>query len=127
VQPTYDSVVGHTTVDGDVTVTAREAWLRTVTIATIVDDVTFTISDPADGRVVDDWFARGWFAINGNYNLAFEVRAYVASTKTVSLWMPLTGLLTVGDVIDISPGCNLVRTGHCATRFSNAVNFHGEG
>ncbi len=129
-QPTYDTAVGHSTTDGGVTVIAREAKLRTVTVASIVDPYTFTISDPADARIGDGGpplrsFALGWMAIGGNYGRSFEIRAYTHATKTVALWEELTRLLTIGAVIDLSPGCDK-RMATCSAVYANAANNRSE-
>jgi len=127
-QPSYDTTVGHSTIDGGVTAIAMEAWLRTVTVASVsANGHDFVISDPADARVVGDSFAMGWVAVNGNYDLELDVRAYDAGSRTVSLWMPVAALLQVGDILDISPGCFKRREEDCADRFANAENFQGEG
>jgi hypothetical protein len=76
--------------------------------------------------VVDGWFALGWIAINGNYLIGYDVRSYVASTRTVKLWMPVAALLTPGTIIDISPGCDKRRKETCGPRFANAVNNRSE-
>jgi hypothetical protein len=130
-QPTYDTTVGHSTTDGSVTVIAREANLRTVTVATIVDGYTFTISDPSDSRIGDGGpplrsFALGWMAIAGNYGRSYEVRAYTHSSKTVKLWEPLTSLLHVGSVIDLSPGCDRRKVATCDGVYANIVNNRSE-
>jgi hypothetical protein len=135
-QPTYDTTVGHPTVDGGVTVIARQANLRTVTVASIASSgagagYTFTISDPGDARIGDGGpplrsFALGWMALAGNYGRSYEIRAYTHSTKTVALWEPLTRLMQVGSVIDLSPGCDKRKVETCAGVYANVVNNRSE-
>lgn len=120
----YHTSLPSTTTDGLCVFAAQEAYLRTVVVATIVDSFNFTISDPADPRAFT--FALGWIAINGNYDICYEVKAWDATTKTVTLWMPLTGLLEVGDIIDIAPGCDKRLVETCAAVFDNAVNNRSE-
>jgi hypothetical protein len=42
-QPTYDTTVGNSTTDGGAVFIAEEAWLRTVTVASVTAPFTFTI------------------------------------------------------------------------------------
>jgi hypothetical protein len=129
VQPDYatsGTVVGNSTIDGAAEFIAEEAWLRTVTVASIPGPYTFTISDPADARAVDGYFALGWIAINGLYRIGYDVRAYTAATRTVKTWPQIDELLQVGDIIDIAPGCDRRRVATCAGVFDNVVNNRSE-
>lgn len=124
VQPTYDTTLGNTTTDGTAAFIAVEAWLRTVTVTSIVDAYTFVVSTPNDARAVDGWFALGVFAVNGVYQPGYEIRAWTSGTRRVQTWLPITGLVAVNDIVDLEPGCDKTMA-RCAV-FGNSQNFRGE-
>jgi hypothetical protein len=123
----YDYTVGNPTTDGTAVFTAREAWVRSATIATRTadDDFTLTITE---SRSVDNWFANSGIVkwITGN-NAGFysTVRAYTHSTKRIRLWAAPPFTVAVADTLEIMPGCD--RTfALCLSRFANTINFRGE-
>lgn len=69
-----------------------------------------------------------------NTGLSMEVKDYNSTTKEVKLFKPMAYPIKFGDTFYVVPGCNhlylgsagTVATGHCASRFNNAINFQGE-
>jgi hypothetical protein len=92
VQPSYDTTVGNTTTDGAVDLIAVEAWMRTVTVTALNSALEFTVSATGDARTVNDWFKLGRYAINGIYDPSYPIRGWIASTRRVQTWFPITGL-----------------------------------
>jgi hypothetical protein len=126
--PTYDTIIGNTTVDGTATFTARDAFMRDATVDTVTDQETFTINNFSDARAVDDWFNGGAVTFLGtsvNTGLTMEIRDWTNSTSTVKLFLPMPFTITSGDKIRLYPGCDKRRV-TCRTKFNNVVNFRGE-
>ena len=124
--PTFNTVVGNTTADGTVTWKAYESWTRSGTVATVVDNVEFTVT-LTEARAVDDWFSLGGLVFETGNNLVevHEIRDWVSSTNTVKLAIEAKANVQVGDLFRIWPGCNRVITGHCSTKFvmSGSADF----
>lgn len=125
--PSYDYTVGNPTTDGTAVFTAREAWVRSATVATRTADDDFTIT-VTESRSVNDWFANGgilkWVTGN-NAGLATHVRAYTHSTKRIRLWASTRWTVQVGDTLEIMPGCDKTFA-MCKDRYANSINFRGE-
>ncbi len=98
---------------------------RTATVATVIDARNFTIT-VTEPLAVDGWFANGAvkFTSGANNGLAFDVRAWTGATKLVSLWFAPYGAVSVGDTMNIAPGCDFTAT-MCHAKFDNIVNFQG--
>lgn len=136
VQPTYDTVVDNTTTDGSAVFTAREAFMRHATIASVTNQRTFTIS-VTESRAVDDWFNGGVleFEDGDNAGRRIEIKDWVNSTSTITLWDDAFYALVGGEKVRLYPGCDKTRS-HCTTKFvipnstnftnGNMANFDGE-
>ena len=125
-EPTYDTTVDNTTTDGTAVFTAREAWTRNAVVASVTDNLTFTIT-VTDSRAVDDWFNYGgviWESGN-NTGRVSEVRNWTQSGGGVELRLATPYDIEVGDVLAIYAGCNKSLY-QCKTRFSNALNRRAE-
>ncbi len=60
-----------------------------------------------------------------NKDVAMEVKTWVDSTGTVTLFMPMPFDIAVGDEFEIFPGCNK-STARCGSSlFDNIVNYRG--
>jgi len=136
-QPVYDETVGNTTTDGTVVFTARQAWTRHATVATVTDRAIFTIT-VTETRGVDDWFNLGaviWETGN-NKGAAMEVRDWVDSTDTITLFLKMPFNIQVGDLLRLYPGCDKRAVEACRDKFviasskdfanGNIKNFRGE-
>lgn len=128
--PSFSSTVGNTTVDGGVTWTTRNAWTRWARIASITDQHTITLTvNPDTDRGIDDWFNQGVFIMrSGNHSgWAFEVGDWLMSTLKIISYLPCGNVIAVNDWMEIWPGCDKTfSTGGCP-KFSNQLNFQGEG
>lgn len=135
-QPTYDTIIGNTTTDGTAVLTARDAFVRHAVVATVTDRRTFTIT-VTEARAVDDWFNGGAviFETGPNAGKALEIKDWVNSTSTVTLFLPAPQDITATEELRIYPGCDKRRT-TCRNRFviagsaefanGNVKNFRGE-
>lgn len=124
-QPAYDSTVTNTTTDGTAVFTAVEAWTRSGVVATVTNNKTFTVT-LTESRAVDDWFNYGvlHWDTGDNQGMAMEVRDWVNSTATVTLFLPMNYDVQVGDKFSINAGCDKKGT-TCKVKFDNYINFRG--
>lgn len=127
--PDFDPAPGNTTTWGGVTFTAREAYTRAATVATVTDNRTFTVTftNGPDSREVDDWFTYGavvW-GTGLNAGLTMEVKGFVAATDTVTLFLAMPFEVQVGDALSIYAGCDK-RLTTCINKLDNVLNFRGE-
>lgn len=134
--PTFNTTVGATTADGSVTWTAREAWTRSATVASVSSGQVFTLNI-TESRAVDEWFDLGSVAFQSgsNINRVFEVKAWNQGSAQVTLFLPAPFTISVGDVVSIVPGCDK-RRATCRAKFAlagsanfangNVINFRGE-
>lgn len=127
--PTFDTTPGNTTSDGTVVWTAREAWTRTATVASVTDRLNFTIS-VTESRAVDDWFNYGsviWEAsVSDNpVGTVREVKDWTQSGSAVELFAAAPFLPSVGDELRIYRGCDGLRA-TCKDVFDNVANMRAE-
>lgn len=126
-QPTYDETPGNNTVDGTATLKAYQAWSRHAVVATVTDNQTFTVTI-TESRAIDDWFNGGAvvFESGDNDGAAMEVKDWVQSSSTLTLFMPMAFNVQVGDRLRVYPGCDK-RYSTCKAKWllSGSVNFAG--
>lgn len=124
-QPTYDETPGNTTTDGTAVLTAREAWTRHAVVATVTDRRVFTIT-VTESRAIDGWFDFGavTFETGDSAGATLEIKSWVQSTNTVTLYLESPFDIQVGDALRLYPGCDKLRE-TCFTKFSNVLNFRG--
>lgn len=126
--PTYDTIVGNTTVDGTATFTAREAFTRHADVNVVTDQLNLTIDGLTESRAVDGWFDGGLITFHGasaNTGLSMEIRSWVQTGGVIEIFLPLPFVMSSNDKISIYPGCNKLRS-ICDTKFDNVINFGGE-
>ena len=135
-QPTYDTTVGNSTVDGAATFKAHQAWTRsgTVTSATSRRELVISVTE---SRAVDDWFNKGKIAFETGpcAGLSMEVKDWDQSSGTVTLFLPMPFTPDASDAFTISPGCDQLRP-TCRNKFvmagsqdfvnGNVINMRGE-
>jgi uncharacterized phage protein (TIGR02218 family) len=81
---------------------------------------------PSGQTIVDDWFNYGvltWRS-GANAGLVSEVRDYVHSSRTFSLFLQTPYAISPGDTFDVVAGCDYLRS-TCRDKFSNLVNHGG--
>lgn len=134
--PAYNSTVGAQTTDGTVVLKCYEAWSRHAEVDTVTDNQTFTIT-VTEPRATDDWFNGGaviWES-GANATLVMEIKDWVASTNTITLFLPMPNAPASGDRLRLYPGCDK-RLTTCINKFDmngtidfsdgNYLNFRGE-
>ena len=134
-QPTYDTTPGNTTVDGTASFKAYQSWKRHGSVTSVTDKRTLVLN-VTESRAVDDWFNGGVIAFESgpNAGIAMEVKDWVQSSNTVTLFLPFPYTPGVGNVFTIYPGCNRTRTACKAFALAgsqdyangNVMNFRGE-
>ena len=135
--PTYATTVDATTVDGTATFTARQAFMRHGIVDAVTDHKTFTLTVAFDEvRAVDGWFNGGALAFESgdNAGLIGEIRSWVESSRTVTVFLPVPFTIQPGDLVRLYPGCDK-RDITCQTKFvipgstdfadGNIFNFRG--
>lgn len=86
-------------------------------------------ADPATMTAqTDGWFDYGdvVFTSGLNSGLAQNVKAYRASDRRIELQGPMPFPIAAGDTLDVSAGCDKLRT-TCISKFSNINNNGGFG
>ena len=117
--PTCTVDLGSTRCGFDVATVAE-----TGTVSTVASRSVFTAA--VTGTNVDDWFNFGvltWLT-GANAGRSIEVRDWVQSSSTVTLYLPMAVAITVGDTFEVYPGCNKT-VAHCRDKFDNIVNMQG--
>ncbi len=61
----------------------------------------------------------------GNSGLSCEVKTWTSSGSVIVLYLKTLLDIQSGDAFDLRPGCDKT-IATCQTKFSNAINFHGE-
>ncbi len=126
----YDPTPGNTTVDGEVTVIARNAWTRSAT-GQALTPFTIQLDALPDPRATDStWYVLGGLFVRSGA-LAnfpkFPIRAWDPDTLTVTLFLPVaTDDIPPGTEFEIHPGCDNTDS-MCSVRFDNIVNRRAEG
>jgi hypothetical protein len=129
-QPAYSTTVDTTTVDGTATLTAREAWTRAGTVATVTNNRLFTVT-LTESRAIDGWFKDGtltWETGN-NAGLNMEVKEWTQTGATIELFLAMPFDVQVGDAFSVYAGCDktpLLGVNGCKIKFDNLLNFRGE-
>jgi len=127
-EPSWDTVIGNTTVDGTVTWEA----IQSLFLPGVVEQVsTATHRIFIDNSMVelDDFFLGGkltWLT-GDNANRSFEVKRFktVNSNKELELILSTFLPIKVGDTYTIQAGCSKRKDEDCIAKFDNIVNFRG--
>jgi len=61
-----------------------------------------------------------------NAGLSMEVKLHLEPEHSIKLFLPMPGIIAMGDAMIIEAGCNLTFEGHCIGKFNNGINFGGE-
>ncbi len=136
--PVFNTTVDSTTVDGTATFTARQAWMRDAIVDTVTDNKNFTLTVGFDEvRAIDDYFNGGAVEFESGLNngIVLEVRDWIQSARTLTLFLPAAFTIVAGDKLRLYPGCDK-RDTTCITKFvipnstdfanGNIRNFRGE-
>lgn len=127
--PTYDTVIGNSTVDGTATFICEYSFTQFVTIDVVTSNRLFTVSTPNNDTIaVDDWFKYGGlqFIDGQNSFKSFEVKQYTQSTKTIELFLAPNYTVVNGQLLKVYAGCNKNIQTACRDKFDNVINFRGE-
>jgi uncharacterized phage protein (TIGR02218 family) len=127
-EPSYDTTVGETTVDGTASFLCAQALTQLAAVATVTDRVTFTVG--ADGGnpapdAPDGHFAGGkaMFTSGANAGRTIEVKTWTLSTSAIVLKLPAPRDIEVGDTLSLIAGCD--RTEARCLELDNILRFRG--
>lgn len=116
--PTCRAQLGNAQCKIDMTSRTLESTVTNVTSRTVFTDSART--EPAGTF----HFGNVTFLTGDNIGMTHEIRRHDAS-GTMTLLLPVPHDIVIGDSYRLTQGCD--RTfATCASRFNNAVNFHGE-
>jgi uncharacterized phage protein (TIGR02218 family) len=90
-------------------------------VTAIVSNFSFTVSGPTNP---DGWFNQG-VAVTSS-GTALEIGNWVASTGTITTYLPCNRLLDVGTNLTLYPGCDKTMGPGGCPKFSNQINFIGD-
>lgn len=128
--PTFDTTAGNTTTDGSVTWTAREAFTRHAWVDTSADRSTLILSSTgyAGNNDADDWYNGGAliFESGNNEGRVIEIRNWVQSSRTITLFLPASYVIEPGTAVRLYPGCDK-RAETCRVKFQFGVNEFANG
>lgn len=101
-------------------------WRHTYSLASVTDDRTMRLTGPSL-LPPSATYARGLLEVMSGAaeGLRGEVRNWDAGTLDVELYLPLGLLLSPGDSVRITAGCDKTRD-TCRLLYSNVINFRGE-
>lgn len=128
-EPSWNYTVGATTSDGTAVWTSLQPWMVLATVAAVTDQQNFKITY-TEARAVDGWFTDGevTFLTGNNAGRSLEIKNWVNATAIVTLFLPFSGTIQVGDTLTIYPGCDKTRLGinGCKVKFNNIINRQAE-
>lgn len=100
----------------------------TATAQIISSDNAAHLTAAGLSAIENGWFTGGLlsFTSGDNTGNAVEVTAHrkLGGVDHFDLWQPMVGLISVGDAITITAGCDK-RFETCQSKFSNYLNFQG--
>lgn len=92
------------------------------TVATIESAFVFTVTGAL--AQATNYFNQGVCVVTGG--VAFEMATWNQSTQTITSYLPVDRLLSVGVGLTLYPGCDKTLGAAGCLRFSNQINFQGE-
>jgi len=128
-EPSWNTTIGGTTTDNDITFTTRQGRRIDVTVDVVTNQMEFSIVTTTDAP---DAFFQGGFVdwTTGNNALGGiskkGISAWTLSTKTIRLFQPMPRLIVAADALTLVAGCDHLRDGDCTTTFDNVYNFRAE-
>lgn len=121
--PTFNTTPGATTADGTAVWTAREAWTRHATVASVTNNRSFALMI-TESRAVDGWFEDGVLSFESGLNngAAEMVSSWTQSGSSLTLFRSLPFNVQVGDALKIYPGCNKILADPAGSMVSHCIN-----
>lgn len=124
--PTFNYTIGSTTADGSVVFTARNAFERACTIASVVNYHNLILTASPDARAVDGWYNPGkiQFFSGKNKNKIFKIGFWLAGSLQLTTFLPAGFNAEAGDAALIWPDCDKTAT-MCNDKYANILNNGG--
>jgi hypothetical protein len=128
-EPSWDTGLGNTTIDNDITFTTRQGRRIDVTVDVVTNQMEFTIVTTTDAP--DGFFQGGFIDWTSGLNALGGISRkgialWTLSTKTILLFQPMPRLIVAGDALTLIVGCDHLRDSDCSGTFDNVYNFRGE-
>ncbi len=126
-EPSWDLTLGNTTADNGVTWVAIQApTIESASVSSVTTNrrifIISSITDAPDAFITE---GNVTFLTGSNTNLKMEVKTFVQSSHTVSLFLPMPFDISSGDTLNITAGCNK-KLAVCRDTWDNVDNFRGE-
>jgi uncharacterized phage protein (TIGR02218 family) len=124
-EPSWDLVIGNTTVDGTVTWVTVQANKVTGTITAIFGNKRVFNSDRTEANGLFTGGLLEWLT-GLNAGAQMEVKDYKLVNGEFSLVLPMWFAFTIGDTFSVQLGCFKRLPEDCLAKFNNTHNFQGE-
>ena len=124
-EPTWDTVIGNSTIDGGVTWETIQALSLDATVTGVTDTANFAATALTEA---DGYWALGkvtWLT-GSNVDRAMEVKGFTSSGGLVEVYLPMPDTIQAGDTFTIEAGCGKTLADDCLAKFDNVNNARME-
>ena len=118
-EPSWNTTLGATTVDGTVTWEAIYPYKVTTTVTGITSKTVITVGN----NVAVDWFTNGYLQVVTGDNTGMKIPIENGGASLTLAFEP-TYNWTLGDQVILTVGCTKTRTA-CKDKFENVLNYQG--
>ncbi len=121
-EPTWNTTIDGTTVDGTATWTTIQALTVSGTITSATNDRVFFDTSRLEA---DGFFDQGKITFTSGLNIgrSMEVKSYLNTGGQIDLVIPMVEAVQVGDAYTLHAGCSKDFQTACKTKFDNTINF----
>lgn len=120
-EPTWNTTLDATTADGTVVWTTKEGKTKRVYATSSPDRLTFFDTTRTEPDGYWDGGLATWIS-GANINLSMDIKEYILSTGSFTLFEPMPEDIGLFDEIEITVGCGKTAT-ICKTKFDNLINI----
>jgi hypothetical protein len=126
-EPSWNTTIGGTTVDGTVTWTTIEGNTQTGTVTAVSTATKRVFQDSTKTTATADFFTGGLLTFTSGLNIgrSMEIKKFDNVTGQFDLVLPVAFEIAVSDAYAATAGC-FKRIEDCRDKFANTHNFQGE-